>query len=92
MFFAADNLAILVNKEIINIIEKEMKKHGCHSLFPDEKYPQFGRGYNAVSFCDQNNYVIEIYTLQNKVIQRALVQKRSRGARLYYSTFSPRLV
>jgi len=62
-FVVADHLAIHVRgKEAVYEIEKEMKKNGFKALFPCEEHPQFEPGYHAVSFCDPDNYVIEIYT------------------------------
>ncbi|MDH7563495.1 MAG: VOC family protein [Candidatus Bathyarchaeota archaeon] len=62
-FVVADHLAILVqDKETVYGIEAEMKKNGFEALFPCEEHPQFEPGYYAVSFCDPDNYVIEIYT------------------------------
>jgi catechol 2,3-dioxygenase-like lactoylglutathione lyase family enzyme len=62
-FVVADHLAILVpDKKAAYDIEKEMKKSGFEALFPCEEHPQFEPGYYAVSFCDPDNYVIEIYT------------------------------
>ncbi len=62
-FVVTDHLAIFVqNKETVYDIEKEMKKHGFEALFPCEEHPQFEPGYYAVSFCDPDSYVIEIYT------------------------------
>ncbi|MBT0158927.1 hypothetical protein G4O51_02965 [Candidatus Bathyarchaeota archaeon A05DMB-2] len=62
-FIVADHLAVLVrDKESVNNIEREMKKRGFDPLFPCEEHPQFEPGYYAVSFCDPDNYVIEIYT------------------------------
>jgi catechol 2,3-dioxygenase-like lactoylglutathione lyase family enzyme len=64
-FVVADHLAILVqDKKAVYDIEREMKKNGFEALFPCEEHPQFEPGYYAVSFCDPNNYVIEIYTRQ----------------------------
>ena len=64
-FVVADHLAILVQgKKAVYDIEKEMKKNGFEPLFPCEEHPQFEPGYYAVSFCDPDNYVIEIYTRQ----------------------------
>jgi catechol 2,3-dioxygenase-like lactoylglutathione lyase family enzyme len=64
-FVVADHLAILVqDKKAVYDIEKEMKKNGFEALFPCEEHPQFEPGYYAVSFCDPDNYVIEIYTRQ----------------------------
>jgi hypothetical protein len=62
-FVVIDHLAILVqNKKAVYDIESEMKKNGFTALFPCEEHPQFEPGYYAVSFCDPDNYVIEIYT------------------------------
>lgn len=58
-----DHLAILVqNKKEVYDIEEVMKKNGFQALFPCEEHPQFHPGYYAVSFCDPDNYVIEVYT------------------------------
>ena len=62
-FVVADHLAILVeNKKAVYDIEKDMRSNGFEALFPCEEHPQFEPGYYAVSFCDPDNYVIEIYT------------------------------
>ena len=62
-FVVADHLAILVpDKETVDAAEKTMKKNGFKPLFPCEEHPQFEPGYYAVSFCDPDNYVIEVYT------------------------------
>lgn len=64
-FVVTDHLAILVqDKKAVYDIEKEMKKKGFRALFPCEEHPEFEPGYYAVSFCDPDNYVIEIYTRQ----------------------------
>jgi len=64
-FVVADHLAIFVqDKKAVYDIEREMKKSGFEALFPCEEHPQFEPGYYAVSFCDPDNYVIEIYTRQ----------------------------
>jgi predicted lactoylglutathione lyase len=61
-----DHLAILVtNRETVDNIEREMKKNGFKPLFPCEEHPQFEQGYYAVSFCDPDNYVVEVYTRSN---------------------------
>ena len=61
-FVVADHLAILVqDREKVDTAEREMKKNGFNVLFPCEEHPQFEPGYYAVSFCDPDNYVIEIY-------------------------------
>jgi catechol 2,3-dioxygenase-like lactoylglutathione lyase family enzyme len=62
-FVVADHLAIHVpDKKTVYDIEKEMKRNGFEALFPCEEHPEFEPGYHAVSFCDPDNYVIEIYT------------------------------
>ena len=62
-FVVTDHLAILVqDKATVDAIERKMKKNGFEALFPCEEHPQFEPGYYAVSFCDLDNYVIEIYT------------------------------
>ena len=64
-FVVTDHLAILVqDKKAVYDIEREMKKNGFEALFPCEEHPQFELGYYAASFCDPDNYVIEIYTRQ----------------------------
>jgi catechol 2,3-dioxygenase-like lactoylglutathione lyase family enzyme len=61
-FVVADHLAILVqDRKIVDSAEKEMGKNGFEALFPCEEHPEFMPGYYAVSFCDPDNYVIEIY-------------------------------
>jgi catechol 2,3-dioxygenase-like lactoylglutathione lyase family enzyme len=62
-FVVADHLAILVrDKGSVDAVEREMKEKGFKALFPCEEHPEFEPGYYAVSFCDPDNYVIEIYT------------------------------
>jgi catechol 2,3-dioxygenase-like lactoylglutathione lyase family enzyme len=62
-FVVADHLAILVkDKETVDAIDAEMRKNRFKPLFQCEEHPQFEPGYYAVSFCDPDNYVIEIYT------------------------------
>ena len=61
-FVVADHLAILVlDRKKVDTTEREMEKIGFKALFPCEEHPQFEPGYYAVSFCDPDNYVIEIY-------------------------------
>ena len=64
-FVVTDHLAILLpDKKAVFDIEREMKKKGFEALFPCEEHPEFEPGYYAVSFCDPDNYVIEVYTRQ----------------------------
>ncbi len=59
----SDHLAILVpDQETVNTITREMEDNGFTPLFPPEEHLQFLPGYYAVSFCDPDNYVIEVYT------------------------------
>jgi catechol 2,3-dioxygenase-like lactoylglutathione lyase family enzyme len=59
-----DHIAIHVkDKNVVYEIEEKMKKAGFVALFPSQEHPQFRPGYFAVSFCDSNNYVIEICTV-----------------------------
>ncbi len=61
-FVIADHLAILVqNRKTVDASEREMEKNGFKALFPCEEHSQFEPGYYAVSFCDPDNYVIELY-------------------------------
>lgn len=62
-FVVADHLAILVDhKETVKRVTARMMKEGFAPLFSPAEYPEFAKGYYAVSFCDPDNYVIEIYT------------------------------
>lgn len=62
-FVVADHLALLVpNKSSVDAVERKMTKSGYEPLFPCEEHPEFTPGYYAVSFCDPDNYVIEVYT------------------------------
>jgi catechol 2,3-dioxygenase-like lactoylglutathione lyase family enzyme len=59
-----DHIAIHVkDKDAVYGIEEIMKKAGFAALFPGQEHPQFRPGYFAVSFCDPDNYVIEICTM-----------------------------
>lgn len=61
-FVVADHLAILVgDKTAVDGVEKRMKKNGYEALFPCEEHAQFEPGYYAVSFCDPDNFVVEVY-------------------------------
>jgi predicted transcriptional regulator of viral defense system len=62
-FIVADHLAILVqDRKTVDAANKEMEKNGFKALFPCEEHPEFCPGYYAVSFCDPDNCVIEVYT------------------------------
>ncbi|HEX9261223.1 MAG TPA: VOC family protein [Candidatus Bathyarchaeia archaeon] len=60
----ADHLALFVERrETVDAIQREMTRKGFEPLFPCEEHPQFTSGYYAVSFCDPDNYVVEIFTV-----------------------------
>jgi catechol 2,3-dioxygenase-like lactoylglutathione lyase family enzyme len=62
-FVVTEHLAVLVqDKKAVEDIERKMKNSGFDALFPCEEHPEFEPGYHAVSFCDPDNYVIEVYT------------------------------
>ncbi len=62
-FVVTDHLALLaLDRSIVDAAERKMKKNGFEPLFPCEEHPEFVPGYYAVSFCDPDNYVIEVYT------------------------------
>ena len=66
-FVVMDHLAILVqDQKAVDAIEEEMQKKGFKALFPCEEHPEFEPCYYAVSFCDPDNYVIEIYHRKKK--------------------------
>jgi catechol 2,3-dioxygenase-like lactoylglutathione lyase family enzyme len=67
-FVVMDHLAILVlDRATIDGVERKMSKNGYEALFPCEEHPEFEPGYYAVSFCDPDNYVIEVYNKQKPV-------------------------
>lgn len=62
-FVVADHLAILApDNKTVDAVERRMRKSGFKALFPCEEHPEFVPGYYAVSYCDPDNYVVEIYT------------------------------
>jgi catechol 2,3-dioxygenase-like lactoylglutathione lyase family enzyme len=64
-FIVADHLAVRVgDKKTVDAVDREMKRKKFEPLFPCEEHRQFEPGYYAVSFCDPDNYVIEVYTRQ----------------------------
>ena len=62
-FIVADHLAILVqDSQMVDAVQKGMKRKGFEPLFPSEEHPEFCPGYYAASFTDPDNYVVEVYT------------------------------
>lgn len=59
----AEHLAIWVSvKTEVDKVVRVMEERGIKPLFPPQECPQFAKGYYAASFCDPENYVIEVYT------------------------------
>lgn len=66
-FVVAEHVAILVpDKSKVDKVAQKMRENGFDILFPPEEQPQFTEGYYATSFCDPDNYVIEVYTEPEK--------------------------
>jgi hypothetical protein len=60
----AEHLAIWVGGKVeVDRVAKVMEKRGFGSLFPPQECPQFTKGYYAVTFCDPENYVVEVFTV-----------------------------
>jgi catechol 2,3-dioxygenase-like lactoylglutathione lyase family enzyme len=60
----AEHLAIHVgSKKEVDSVDEVMRRKGFKPLFSPEALPQFTPGYYAASYCDPDNYVIEIFTL-----------------------------
>jgi catechol 2,3-dioxygenase-like lactoylglutathione lyase family enzyme len=60
----AEHLAIWVGgKGEVDRVARAMGGRGISPLFPPQECPQFAEGYYAASFCDPENYVVEIYTV-----------------------------
>ena len=58
----AEHLAIRVSERSeVDRVARVMQEHGIEPLFPPQECPQFSKGYYAASFCDPENYVVEIY-------------------------------
>jgi len=59
----SEHLAIYVtDKKSVDAVDEVMKKGGFSPLFPPEEHPEFSPGYYSASYCDPDNYVIEIFT------------------------------
>ena len=59
----SEHLAIYVtDKKSVDAVDEVMVKGGFPPLFPPEEHPEFAPGYYSASYCDPDNYVIEIYT------------------------------
>jgi catechol 2,3-dioxygenase-like lactoylglutathione lyase family enzyme len=59
----SEHLAIYVtDKMSVDAVDEIMRKGGFPPLFPPEEHPEFTPGYYCASYCDPDNYVIEVYT------------------------------
>jgi len=60
----AEHIAIWVTgKSEVDGVARVMAEHGIQPLFPPQECPQFTKGYYAASFCDPENYVVEVFTV-----------------------------
>ncbi|MGA2572823.1 MAG: VOC family protein [Candidatus Methanomethylicaceae archaeon] len=63
----AEHVAFFVSdKASVDKVADTMKKGGFEPLFAPAEYPEFVPGYYAVSYCDPDNYVIEIHTIPER--------------------------
>ena len=64
----ADHAAILVaGKESVDAVDKTMRSQGFKALFPPEDHSKvFSPGYYSASYCDPDNYVVEIFWIPKK--------------------------
>jgi hypothetical protein len=59
-FVVTDHVGFYVpTRQDVCDIELAMKNAGYEPLFPAREYPEFGKGFFAVTFCDADNNVIE---------------------------------
>jgi catechol 2,3-dioxygenase-like lactoylglutathione lyase family enzyme len=59
----SEHLAIYVkDKETVDEVDRAMRRGGFPPLFPPEEHTEFMPGYYCASYCDPDNYVIEIFT------------------------------
>jgi hypothetical protein len=59
-FAVTDHVGFYVpTRQDVCDIELAMKNAGYEPLFPAQEYPEFGKGFFAVTFCDADNNVIE---------------------------------
>lgn len=63
-FVVADHFAFLVpDRQTVNKLVEILGGEGFKPLFPPEEHPEFQPGYYSASFCDNDNNVIEFYTI-----------------------------
>ncbi len=51
----------LPDRDSVNLVAQRMEKAGIKYLYPLEELKEWGE-YYTVSFCDPDNYVVEIFT------------------------------
>ena len=62
----AEHVAIYVHdNDSVDLVKETLLKAGISPLFPPEEHPEFSKGYYSASYCDPENYVIEIFTAPN---------------------------
>jgi catechol 2,3-dioxygenase-like lactoylglutathione lyase family enzyme len=63
-FVVADHFAILVpDRQAVDKIVEALGVEGFKPLFPAESHPEFQPGYYSASYCDDDNNVVEFYTV-----------------------------
>lgn len=59
----AEHAAIyLADKESVDAADLVMRKGGFPPFFAPEEHPEFSTGYYSATYCDPENYIIELYT------------------------------
>jgi catechol 2,3-dioxygenase-like lactoylglutathione lyase family enzyme len=59
----AEHAAIHVtDRESVDAFDQTMREAGFKPLFPAEEHPEFGPSFYAVSYCDPDNFVLEVST------------------------------
>ena len=62
----AEHVAIYVpDNESVDLVNDTLLQAGISPLFSPEEHPEFSKGYYSASYCDPENYVIEIFTVPN---------------------------
>lgn len=60
----SEHLAIWVSgRPEVDRVAQVMAEAAIPPLFPPQECPQFTKGYYAASFCDPENYVVEVFTV-----------------------------
>ena len=63
----SDHLALRANgRNVVDTVSAALERAGFRPLFPAAEHREFMAGYYAVSFCDPDNNVIEVYTVPRR--------------------------